>query len=68
MLQSAPTDQAVEGQAHGKTNESPPLEDVHEVAVAKVVAWIKLRWDSMDRWDLLHVVKREVLAKVSVGG
>ena len=50
--------------AHGRETEVE-LSDAekHRVSV-KVEAWMRVRWDIIDRWELAKMVKDEVLAKV----
>jgi hypothetical protein len=31
----------------------------------KLEAWLRVRWDIVDRWDLTRIVKDEILEKVS---
>ena len=50
--------------AHGRETEVE-LSDAekHRVSV-KVEAWMRVRWDIIDRWELAKMVKDEVLVKV----
>jgi hypothetical protein len=42
------------------------LSDAEKQRVSiKIEAWLRVRWDIIDRWELAKIVKDEVLARVS---
>ena len=43
------------------------LSDAEKQRVSiKIEAWLRVRWDIIDRWELAKMVKDEVLARVSI--
>jgi hypothetical protein len=59
---------ALEREAHHFDQEGKVQHDITDLvkdkARMKIEAWIRLRWDIVDRWELVKLLNNDVLCKV----
>ena len=58
-------DRAFHRNADGQEIQTELSHPEKQRVMTKLEAWLRLRWDIVDRWDLAKIVKDEILGKVS---